>query len=71
MHTYIYYRYRTEYASLVSVELVGSSVPVESRFGPERGFGVTPGKLLTRSKPNPCPKSEKPPARKGFTKPNL
>jgi len=45
--------------------------PVESRFGPKRGFGVTPGKLLTIRKPNPYPKSEKPPARKGFTKPNL
>jgi len=44
---------------------------VESKFGPKRGFGVTPGELLTSSKPNPYPKSEKPPARKGFTKPNL
>jgi len=45
--------------------------PVESRFIPEWGFGATPGELLTISKPDPYPKSEKPPARKGFTKPNL
>jgi len=38
---------------------------VESRFGPKRGFRVTPGELLTISKPNPYPKSEKPPAGKG------
>jgi len=44
---------------------------VESRFGPKRGFGVSPGDLLIISKPNPYSKSEKPPARKGFTKPNL
>ena len=44
---------------------------VESRFGPKRGFGVTPGELLTISKPNPPPKSEKPRARKRFAKPNL
>jgi len=35
--------------------------PVESRIGPKRGFGVTPGKLLTISKTNPYPKSENPP----------
>jgi len=45
--------------------------PVKSRFGPKPGFGGTPGELLTISKPNPYPKPEKPPARKGFTKPNL
>jgi len=44
---------------------------VESRIGPKRGFGVTPGELLTTSKPNSYPTSEKPPERKGFTKPNL
>ena len=44
---------------------------VESRFGPKRGFGVTPGELLTISKPNHYPKSEKPPGPKGFTNPNL
>jgi len=44
---------------------------VESRFGPNRGFGVTLGKLLIISKPNPYPKPEKPPARKAFTKLNL
>jgi len=38
---------------------------VASRFGPKRGFGVTPGELLTIrvSKPDPYPKSEKPPGR--------
>jgi len=45
--------------------------PVESWFGPKRGFRVTPGELLAISKPNLYPKSEKPPAQKGFTKPNL
>ena len=44
---------------------------VESRCGPKRGFGETPGELLTISKPNPYPQSMKPPGRKGFTKPNL
>jgi len=44
---------------------------VESRFGPKRGFGLTPGQLLKKGQPNPYPKSEKPPARKGFTNPNL
>jgi len=45
--------------------------PVESRFGPKRGFGETPRELLTISKPNHYPKSVKPPGWKGFTKPNL
>jgi len=44
---------------------------VESRFGPKRGARVTSGELLIMSKPSPYPKSEKPPARKGLTKPNL
>jgi len=35
---------------------------VESRFGPKLGFGVTPGELLTISKPNPYTKSEKTPS---------
>jgi len=43
---------------------------VESRFGQKRGFGVTPGKLLTISKPNHCPKWVIPPGRKRVTKPN-
>jgi len=34
---------------------------VESRIGPKRGFGFTPGELLTRRKTNPYPKSEKHP----------
>ena len=46
-------------------------LPVKSRIGPKRGFGLTPGELLTISKPNPYPKSEKPPARKWFSNPNL
>jgi len=46
-------------------------LPVEPRIGPTRGFGLTPGELLTISKPNPYPKSEKPPARKWFSKSNL
>jgi len=37
---------------------------VESRIGPTRGFGITPGELFTINEPNPYPKSEKPPARK-------
>jgi len=37
------------------------SPSVESRIGPKRGFGLTPGELLTKSKTNPYPKSEKPP----------
>jgi len=46
-----------------SDDVVGKPVlPKESRFGPKRGFGVTPGGLLTISKPNPYPKSEKPPS---------
>jgi len=49
----------------------GWNQPFESRFGPKRGFGVTPGELLTVSKPHPYPVFEKFPARKGFTKPNL
>jgi len=44
---------------------------VESRIGPERGSGLTPGELLTISKPNPYPKSEKPPARKWLSNPTL
>jgi len=52
-------------------ELWSNPGAVESRFGPKRGFGETPGELLTISKPNHYPKSEKPPRRKGFTKPNL
>jgi len=36
--------------------------------GFRRNSGWTLGELLTISKPNPYPKSEKPPARKGFTK---
>jgi len=30
---------------------------IESRRIPKGGFGLTPGKLLTQSKPNPYPKS--------------
>ena len=44
---------------------------LESRIGPKRGFGLTPGELLTISKTNSYPKSEKPPARKSFSNPNL
>jgi len=44
---------------------------VESRIGQKRGFGSTPDELVTLSKPNPYPKYVSPPARKGFTKPNL
>ena len=44
---------------------------VESRIGPKRGFGLTPDELLTISRPNPYPKSEKFPARKKFSNPNL
>ena len=51
--------------------MLGLADTVESRFGPKPGFGVTLGKLLTISKPNPYPKSEKPPPRKGFTNPNF
>ena len=40
-------------------------------IGPNRGFGLTSGELLTISKPNPRPKSEKPLARKWLSKPNL
>jgi len=35
---------------------------VESRIGPTRGFGFTPGERLTKSQPRPYPKSEKPPS---------
>ena len=48
-----------------------SSHAVESRFGQKWGFGETPGKLLTISKPNHYPKCVTPPGRKGVTKPNL
>jgi len=48
-----------------------SCYPVESRFGQKRGFGETPGTLLTISKPNHYPKFVNPPGRKGVTKPNL
>jgi len=44
---------------------------VKSRFGPKRGFGETPGELLTISKPNHYPKFVHPPPRKSGTKPNL
>jgi len=44
---------------------------VESRFWPMKGFGWTPGKLWTRSKPNPCPKSVRTPAQKLRNIPNL
>ena len=44
---------------------------VESRFGQKRGFGETPGKLLTISKPNHYLKCVNPAERKGVTKPNL
>jgi len=44
---------------------------VESRFGPKRGFGETPGELLTISKPSHYPKFVHPPARKRCTQPNL
>ena len=44
---------------------------VESRIGPKRSFELAPSELLTISKPNPNPGSEKPPARKRFSKPNI
>jgi len=44
---------------------------VESRIGPKRCSGLTPGEVLIISRPNPYPKSEKPPAWKWFSKPNL
>jgi len=45
---------------------------VESRTGTTRGFGLTPGELLTISKTTPSPKSEKKkPARKNCSSPNL
>jgi len=36
-----------------------------------RGFGFTPGELLTLSKPHPYPTSENIPALKWFSEPNL
>ena len=47
---------------------------VESRFGPKRGFGFTPGELLTMSKTNSYPNLRNPQAgtgRKSVSKPNL
>jgi len=41
------------------VSQAGAPNTVESRIGPKRGFGLTPGELLTISKTNPYPKSEK------------
>jgi len=46
-------------------------IAVESRIRPKLGFGSTQGELLTISKPNPYPKSKKPPAQKWFSKLNL
>jgi len=73
--------YLSVYLSLVHVQWTWSIHPsidlsvyrstVESRIGPTRYFGWTPGELIPISKPNPDPKSEKPPARKWFSKPNL
>jgi len=48
-----------------------SRLTVESRFGQKRGFGETPGKLLTISKPNHYPRFVTPPGRKVVAKPNL
>jgi len=38
---------------------------IESRFGPKRGFGDTPGELLTISKPNHYPRFVNPQGGKG------
>ena len=46
----------------VTFPSAGFDTTIESRFGPKRGFGVTPGELLTIRNPNPYPKSEKPPS---------
>ena len=44
---------------------------IESRIRPNSGFGKTPGKLLTLSKPNPYPQSVRTPAQKLCKIPNL
>jgi len=36
--------------------MIGRSVNVESRIKTKGGFGLTPGKLVTLSKPDPYPK---------------
>ena len=58
MYIYIHTHPHTHISRLPTPLASASGVqhPVESRIIPKGGFGLTPGKLFTRSKPKPCPK---------------
>ena len=51
-HTRLFHTRLFRASSAQPRPVVTISLAVESRIGPKRGSGETPGKLLTRSKPN-------------------